>query len=183
MNAALLIQLLGAFGLGSLLVLAINLREQRRQFRADVLTALGRSERERWATDGKSNFTEAAHELQNAALLAGLRRQPVLAYLVLAQAALNESLDDYDQKGGHPELYPGSMNASHADLVRRAAEEIVRLVWNPWRTLAWRRKEPGRILEEAERLPAFAQRVALARKVWLGAPPAGRSGAPLGELS
>lgn len=166
MDSELFIQLLGVFGLGSLLTMAVSMREQKRQFRASVITAVGRVEDARWASEASSNFSTAAHELQTAALMAGLPREVVQAYLILAQAAFSESWADFEEKGVEG-LYPGSIHPDHSNIVRRAAELIIQQVWSPWRSLLWwRRGEALKLVAEAERIPKFARRVAAGKTLW-----------------
>jgi hypothetical protein len=133
-DAATVISLVGALGIGSVATQYAASGGLRRQTRADVLKALSNAEKARWVGPEPHDppFSVAIRELQVAALVARVPREAVAHYKVLAYAAFWAS-------GRHREAYPddefaGSVDTQFADVVREAADDVNRLVWSPTRS-------------------------------------------------
>lgn len=156
MDAALLVQLLGVFGLGSIFAQALSTVGERRKYRADVLHALGRTERARWhpRPDGELSFQDLARELETAALLAGVPQSVVRTYVVVAHAASLESSDSYDE---YPDQEGGSISTDHADAARSGARILAEVAWHPWLAGFSARRRAARLTKVVEGLPDFSE--------------------------
>lgn len=131
-NASDIVPLLGALGIGSFIGQYLIGAQTRRQLRSQVLAALESVESARWAGNGSTptQYAQAMHELETAALVARIPRIAVTSYKVLASVAQRLSQENYDEEPD-PE-YAGGILSELADPVRAAAGEISRLVWTPW---------------------------------------------------
>jgi hypothetical protein len=134
-DAATVVSLIGALGIGSVAGQYAASGGQRRQTRADVLKALHHTERARWVNGEPDDppFPAAMRELETAALLARIPREGVLDYKVLAYAAFWSSGEAFEELSeDDAEQYGGGIESKFATLVREAAEDLSKLVWSPW---------------------------------------------------
>jgi hypothetical protein len=136
MDLATGVSLLGAVGAGSVLSQYASGGRQRRELRAQVLTALRACESERWVSvDEKRDvrFPDRVRDLEAAALVARLPRRAVSQYASLSLVAhwlsSDAAEDDEDGRGGIPGKF--------SDIVRESAALVTGLTWSPRRS-RWR---------------------------------------------
>jgi hypothetical protein len=141
------ISFLAALGLGSALGQYLASSKDRRESRANVLSALAETEAARWAGGGPkaslSDFQASMRKFQTAALIARLPRDLAWQYGVLAQAARWLSDDSLD-RSGDPE-FGGGIEADFATATREAARAVseVAWAWSPLHRWRWRRAKKG----------------------------------------
>lgn len=133
MDAAVIVSLVGALGLGSIIERLVGGGRQRRELRAQVLAALAECERVRWVTlprdQEADRFGAAMSSFEVAALVARVPRSVVGQYSALSWAAYSLSFADAERRDGR-----GAIDARFADLVRGSATLCVGCVWRPWWT-------------------------------------------------
>lgn len=124
--------LVGALGLGSVLGQWVNGGGQRREMRARVLAALATCESGRWVSlnrEAARPFPELAREVEAAALVARIPRDPMNQYVTLAYAAwwASAATAEYEPDG------QGGVLSNYARVVTDAADHVTFLAWRPWR--------------------------------------------------
>lgn len=141
-DASTIVSLAGALGIGSILGQLVASGKDRRSARAAVLQAVNDVETARWApiVKGEPSFTRAGHALRGAALVARIPREPVRLYLLLAEAAHWESLEDFEQS--HDPEFGGNIGAELSEVVRDAGRVLVAAIWSP-PGLRWLRSRRG----------------------------------------
>lgn len=141
MSAATLISIFGALGVGSLLTQAVAGAGDRRRSRADFLRALGVAEQSRWfpLTPGEPTPAESLRSLQAAALVAGIRREPLDFYVVICRAAGWLSSESWDENPD-PE-YGGGISSEFANIATASASLLADVAWQPRRSRwRWRKR-------------------------------------------
>lgn len=103
---------------------------ERRELRAKVLDSIAEVERERWASsDDRSGFRAAIVRLRSNALVAGVNRTLLDAYVLAAAASYGQSLADWevsgDSEGG------GSISVPLSKYTKECAAALSFQVWHP----------------------------------------------------
>lgn len=166
----LIVSLLGAFGVGSLIVQWAAGGKDRRAARAAVLTELAAVESARWNLDPSASdgprLPEAIRRLETAALIARVPRSAVIPYAQLAHAGFVLLQDELELRG-EPEFVTG-IDADVADLVINAAEIVSRAAWatpaTRWTWLPDRVRQLNRQVNAIED-EAFQRKIRSARRL------------------
>jgi hypothetical protein len=125
---------LGGAALQSVLDPLLGQRHLRRDLRANVVRAVARVEERRWATARQESFGEAVIELRTAALVAGLQREPMEAYVEIASGARALAERTAIRHDNEPALRGGLIPTEMGDLAQHAATLLVSIAWHPYRT-------------------------------------------------
>lgn len=153
----------GALGVGSVAGQFVGGSRDRRQSRAAVLAALSDVESARWVSgESTKGFIAAARDLQTAALIARLPRDPVHEYVALAQAAWWQSVADAEDNPGRE--FVGSVDGFLAEAVEAAARGIAGMAWSSRlrRRWIWRRTAKA-IAANLERVQSLGAQRAVER--------------------
>ncbi|MGW9568373.1 hypothetical protein [Prescottella equi] len=125
---------IGALGLGSFVGQYLIGAQGRRQARSEVLLRLAECEAARWAGPNEEAdippFRQAIRQFEKAALVAGTPRSIVEHYQQLAFVAMWSSELEADSDPNAYDL--GRIDDNLADLVRKSALDLSRVVWHPW---------------------------------------------------
>lgn len=132
MDAGTIISLIAALGIGSWIAKLLEKTTQSRQHRAAALKALSHTETLRWAPqeDGWNHLRSAIHELNSAALIAGVPSSLVRQYTFLCRVAWNLSDDNWEEHGDP--AYGGAIPGDIADVVVLSATTVSNAIWRPW---------------------------------------------------
>ncbi|AZF93608.1 hypothetical protein SEA_EYES_31 [Gordonia phage Eyes] len=140
MDWATLVSIFGALGIGSVITQHFAGSRDRRQVRGDVLERLSEVEEARWVPSETAptvdDFLRLLHKFETAALIARLPREAVRQYVSFAFAARSHSSEGVEadkMRGTYDPETSGGLSSNFADVVRDEANEIARLVWNPFR--------------------------------------------------
>jgi hypothetical protein len=130
-DAATLISLITALGVGSFIGEWYGAGKDRRAARATVLEKLATVEAARWARDSRAvddrRRADAVRELEIAALTARVPRSAVVTYVQLATAAL--WWIHIHLESGEERTEPGAISATFHELVVEAAGIVSRAAW------------------------------------------------------
>jgi hypothetical protein len=103
---------------------------ERRELRAKVLDSIAEVERERWASsDDRSGFRSAIVRLRSNALVAGVNRTLLDAYVLAAAAAYGQSLADWEISGDSE--VGGSISIPLSSYAKKCAAALSFQVWHP----------------------------------------------------
>ena len=99
-------------------------------------------------------FLEAVHALRSAALIAGLKRELVEVYLLLAAAGRQKSGDSLELAGGDIESGGGGISTPLAELVLRAASALTDYAWHPFNGRFRLRRSVKKLTSEKDEVTA-----------------------------
>lgn len=135
MDAATVVSLIAALGIGTWVAKLLEQGSQSRHFRAEALRALLKVEAGRWAPreDGLPGLRSALHDLIAASLIARVPHVVVRQYGYYMRVAWSLSAMSF---GEYPdeEAGGGGINSEYADIVRDSARLVTDCIWHPWRT-------------------------------------------------
>jgi hypothetical protein len=142
----------GGAGVWSVFAPVLLDRRERRSARAEVFPRLADVERARWSREGDvPSFREKTQALRAAALIAGVRRDVVERYILLATVARATSEGDAELRAGIEEA--GGIPLALGNLVTESLILLSDALWHPRRTwfIAGRRLRQSQRDEQALR--------------------------------